>query len=126
METGNLMISQQQCRAARILVQVDRPLLATASGVTAQAILSFERSGRSLRDAGVLALRQALERLGAEFICEDAGAAPASGFASTLTNLAVSRIERRKAAGSAMTMCPDELAKYADFDAHQGAASDLR
>lgn len=71
-ETGNLMISPQQCRAARIHIQVDRPLLATASGVSAQTILSFERSGRSLPDAGVLALRQALERLGAEFICEDA------------------------------------------------------
>ncbi|TIO11077.1 XRE family transcriptional regulator [Mesorhizobium sp.] len=66
------MISPQQCRAARILIQVDRPLLAAASGVSAQAILSFERSGRSLPDAEMLALRQALEGLGAEFIREDA------------------------------------------------------
>lgn len=66
-----MTITPEQCGAARILTHVDRDLLATASGVPAPAIAAFEESEAPLAAGDLERVRQALERLGADFIPED-------------------------------------------------------
>lgn len=97
-----MMISPQQCRAARILTHVDRPLLAATSGVSPEAILSFERTGRNLSNADMLAVRRALEGLGAEFIPEDAVGG----------------------AGVRLRFDADQSRRISDWEAEGGAAGD--
>nr|WP_081435027.1 hypothetical protein [Nitrobacter hamburgensis] len=65
------MITGPQCRAARALVEISRPMLARRSGVDLGAIEHFENISRSLKRDEIEAVRLALEELGAVFIPEN-------------------------------------------------------
>lgn len=64
-------ISGAQCRAARALTDVSRAMLAERSGLSEDAIRSFEKKLSEPDAAGKRALEQALEHLGAQFIDDD-------------------------------------------------------
>lgn len=65
------MINGSQCRAARALVEVSRPMLARRSGVDLGAIERFENIAGSLKRNEIEAVQHALEELGAVFIPEN-------------------------------------------------------
>jgi hypothetical protein len=68
-----MTITPQQCHAARILAQIGLGLLAAESGLSLDAIASFE-SGLAASDRQTAsALQRALERLGIEFVPEEGG-----------------------------------------------------
>lgn len=60
-----------QCRAARALVEISRPMLARRSGVDLGAIERFENISGSLKRDKIEAAQLALEELGAVFIPEN-------------------------------------------------------
>lgn len=66
-----MSISCDQCLAARILVHVDRSLLARESGIPVDVIEHFEKTGKIPPGSDIDELESALERLGALFIPED-------------------------------------------------------
>lgn len=66
-----MMITGSICRAARALVEIGRPDLATIAKVDAAVIEAFEHRADTPDDATIAALQAALERLGAIFIPED-------------------------------------------------------
>lgn len=66
------MLTGPLCRAARALVEIDLPGLASASGVDAAAIDAFERGLGEPGGEAIGRLEAALEELGAAFIPEDA------------------------------------------------------
>ena len=65
------MITGSQCRAARALVEISRPLLAKRAGVDLGAIERFENIAGSLKAHEIEAIKQSLEDLGAVFIPEN-------------------------------------------------------
>lgn len=67
-----MAITPEQCRAARILTQVDRALLAHTTGVPLERIADFETSGLIEPLDDMSRLQAGLERLGAKFIGNDA------------------------------------------------------
>lgn len=76
-----MLITPDQSRAARALVQLSRAGLAEAAGVTERTITDFERrardgSGKEVRaprKSTLLALQAALETAGVEFIDQNGG-----------------------------------------------------
>lgn len=66
------MLTGPLCRAARALVEIDLPALATVCGLDAEAIDAFERKLGQPDAATIKRLIAALEDLGAVFIPEDA------------------------------------------------------
>jgi transcriptional regulator with XRE-family HTH domain len=68
-----MIVSAQQCRAARALLDWSRDELAAQSKVAKRTIVDFERSARTPRDATLTVIRQALERAGVAFIEQNGG-----------------------------------------------------
>ncbi|MGB6080223.1 MAG: XRE family transcriptional regulator [Xanthobacteraceae bacterium] len=60
-----------QCAAARAMVQVSRPLLASKTGVPEQVIYDFEHLITEPDEATIQTLKSKLEDLGAFFIPDD-------------------------------------------------------
>ncbi|MEO1242862.1 MAG: helix-turn-helix transcriptional regulator [Pseudomonadota bacterium] len=67
------MITRDQCRAARALIEWSRAELAEAAQVSERTITDFERGARSPINASLAALTRALESAGVEFIPENGG-----------------------------------------------------
>lgn len=65
------MITGPICKAARALVEITRPKLATVSGIEESVIEAFERKISTPVDQTIKTLQSALEGLGATFIPED-------------------------------------------------------
>lgn len=65
------MITGPLCRAARALVEIDLPGLATVCGLDANVIDAFERKLGQPDAETMKRLKKALEELGAVFIPED-------------------------------------------------------
>jgi hypothetical protein len=65
------MITGSQCRAARALVEISRPMLAGRSSVELSKIERFEHIASSLTRDEIRAVQHALEELGAVFIPEN-------------------------------------------------------
>lgn len=65
------MISGSQCRAARALVEISRPMLSRRSGVDVRVIEHFENSTGRPKMYQIEDIRNALEELGAVFIPEN-------------------------------------------------------
>jgi transcriptional regulator with XRE-family HTH domain len=71
----HFMITAEQGRAARALLDWSRERLAEASRVSLRTIIDFERRARVPRFLTLDALRRALEAGGVEFIPENGGGA---------------------------------------------------
>lgn len=69
-----MTMTSQECRAARILAQVDRDVLCEEAGVTKRVLADFENQNGAPDPHDLEALQSALERLGIEFIPETRGA----------------------------------------------------
>lgn len=67
------LITRDQCRAARALLQMSQVDLATAVGVSKQTIIDFERGARTPHSKNLLLIRDALEAAGVEFIGSNGG-----------------------------------------------------
>lgn len=65
------MITGSQCRAARALVEISRPMLSRRSGVDVRAIERFENNTGRPEVCEIEEIRNALEKLGAVFITEN-------------------------------------------------------
>jgi hypothetical protein len=65
------MITGSQCRAARALVEISRPMLARRSGVDVSVIERFENTAGRPEAYEIEEIRNALEELGAVFIPEN-------------------------------------------------------
>ncbi len=62
------MITLEQCRAARGLIDWSREQLSEASKVSHRSIVDFERGAREPREITKAALRAAFEAAGIEFL----------------------------------------------------------
>jgi transcriptional regulator with XRE-family HTH domain len=71
--TENVDIRPAQVRAARALLDLTQPELASAAGVGLSTVVDFERSRREISAQSIRAIRVALERAGVEFIDENGG-----------------------------------------------------
>lgn len=69
------MISSEQCRGARALLDWSRDELAQRSKVAERTIIDFERGARAPREVTLDAIRRALEAGGVTFIPENGGGA---------------------------------------------------
>ena len=67
------MITKDQCRAARALIEWSRADLAKAAKVSERTITDFERGARSPINASLAAITGALEEAGVEFIPANGG-----------------------------------------------------
>lgn len=68
-------MTPEQCRAARALKNISQDGLAKLSGIAISTIVPFEKGQRSPRSATVVAIKEALEAQGIEFIEENGGGA---------------------------------------------------
>ncbi|MDO8875632.1 MAG: helix-turn-helix transcriptional regulator [Pseudolabrys sp.] len=76
MSTENVeVISSQQCRAGRALLDLTQPDLASRAGLGLSTIVDFERGRRPVSGAAIRAICTALEGAGVEFIDENGGGA---------------------------------------------------
>lgn len=66
-----LKISPAQCRAARALLNVNQPKLATMAALSLSTIVDFERERRPVTEQTVEAISVALEVAGIIFVDED-------------------------------------------------------
>lgn len=64
------MITGSQCRAARSLVEISRPMLSRRSGVDVYVIERFENTAGRPETCELEEIKNALEELGAVFIPE--------------------------------------------------------
>ena len=64
-----------QCRAARALIGMTQPELATAAGLGLSTIVDFEKERRIVSTAAQIRMREALEEAGVEFMAENGGGA---------------------------------------------------
>ena len=69
------VISPEQCRAARALLQWGQDDLASAAKVAKKTIADFEREARTPYARTLSDVRAALEAAGVEFIAENGGGA---------------------------------------------------
>lgn len=70
-----MVISRDQCRAARAFVEWTQDRLAEASGVAKKTIADFETGKRTPYDRTISDIQRALEAAGLEFIPENGGGA---------------------------------------------------
>lgn len=63
-----MIISAAQCRAARALLHVNLDWLAKRSGVSRRAIAYFEAGTSKPKPDNLVAIRQAFEEAGVEFL----------------------------------------------------------
>ncbi len=68
MSTDNVALGQEQCRAARAMLDMTQPQLAKAAGIGLSTVVDFERGRRAVAPATVAAIRAALEAAGVAFI----------------------------------------------------------
>lgn len=68
-----LHMTPGQCRAARALLEMTQPALATAAGLGLSTVVDFEKSRRIVSEDAIAAIRSALETAGVEFIAENGG-----------------------------------------------------
>jgi transcriptional regulator with XRE-family HTH domain len=71
--TAPPLITPDQCRAARGLIDISRNRLAAASGVSLASLYQFENDERRIKPRTQQLIRSALEVAGIEFIPEDGG-----------------------------------------------------
>jgi hypothetical protein len=90
------MIAGSQCRAARALVEISRPMLSRKSGVDVRVIERFENIAGRPQMYELEEIRNALEELGAVFISENG-----SGYGVRLkfSNLDAAQIARLECEG---------------------------
>lgn len=69
------MITAEQCRAGRALLDWSREQLAETSKVAVRTIIDFERGARAPREVTADAIQRALEAAGVQFIPENGGGA---------------------------------------------------
>jgi transcriptional regulator with XRE-family HTH domain len=69
------VITPDQCRAARALLDWSREQLAEASKVAHRTIVDFERGARAPRNATLDVLHRTFEAAGVQFIPENGGGA---------------------------------------------------
>ena len=69
------MLTREQCRAGRAMLDWSRGDLAKASGLSERTITDFERGAREPHDNNRRAMREAFERAGLEVIAENGGGA---------------------------------------------------
>lgn len=69
------MITREQCRAGRALLDWSRAKLAGSASVSERTITDFERGARQPINASLQAIRSALESAGVQFIPENGGGA---------------------------------------------------
>jgi DNA-binding transcriptional regulator YiaG len=62
-----LIMTPSQCRAARALLDMTQPVLATAAGLGLSTVVDFEKERRAVSAEAVAALQKALEKAGIEF-----------------------------------------------------------
>lgn len=67
------MLTHDQCRAARAIIDWSREQLSAASKVAVRTIVDFERGAREPREVTKDAIQRALESAGVEFIPENGG-----------------------------------------------------
>jgi transcriptional regulator with XRE-family HTH domain len=70
-----LIMSPEQCRAARALLNWNQPHLAGKASLGLSTVVDFERSRRLVSADSIEAMRAALESAGVEFIPENGGGA---------------------------------------------------
>lgn len=76
MSTKNVEpLTPGQCRAGRALLDMTQPALAERAGLGLSTIVDFERSRRVVPRETAQLIRNALEKLGVEFIHENGGGA---------------------------------------------------
>jgi transcriptional regulator with XRE-family HTH domain len=68
------LITPEQCRAARALLDWTQPDLVAATGLSAVTIRAFEKGG-VMRDSNKTLLALAFEKAGVQFIPENGGGA---------------------------------------------------
>ena len=69
MSTENVdFISPEQCRAARALLDMTQPTLASKAGLGLSTIVDFERVRRPVSTTAIQAVKKALEHAGVAFI----------------------------------------------------------
>ncbi|WP_224000684.1 helix-turn-helix transcriptional regulator [Aureimonas sp. SA4125] len=68
-------MTPSQCRAARALLDMSQPDLASQAGLGLSTIVDFERSRRAVSSDGIQKIVSALETSGVEFIAENGGGA---------------------------------------------------
>lgn len=74
MSTENIdQITPEQCRAARALLDLTQPQLASMAKLGLSTVVDFERSRRSVSKEAVEAICDALKKAGIEFIDENGG-----------------------------------------------------
>jgi DNA-binding transcriptional regulator YiaG len=66
-------MSPSQCRAARALIDMTQPQLAVAAKLGLSTVVDFERGRREVSNNAVIAMADALQRNGVEFIEENGG-----------------------------------------------------
>jgi transcriptional regulator with XRE-family HTH domain len=69
------MVTSEQSRAARGLIDWSQQQLASAAKVGLSTVRDFEKGRRSPTQASLTAIRAALEAAGVEFIAENGGGA---------------------------------------------------
>ena len=70
------MLTPEQCRAARGLLDMQQTTLAANADVSHKLIVDFERGNRTPRLENLLRIREALEEAGVEFIPADEAGGP--------------------------------------------------
>ena len=70
---GNFLVSPAQSRGARGMLGWSQDQLAEAAKVSRATIADFERGERTPTAANLIAIREAFERAGLEFIPENGG-----------------------------------------------------
>ncbi len=65
-----MSLKPEQCRAARALLNWSQPDLAEATGLTRETIANLERGAHTPQPKNLVALREALEAAGIEFLPE--------------------------------------------------------
>lgn len=69
------LMSPSQCRAARALLDMTQPQLASSANVGLSTVVDFERERRAVSEDAVSKMQDALELAGMVFIPEDGGGA---------------------------------------------------
>lgn len=71
LSTENVEMTPSQCRAARALLNMTQPDLATGADVGLSTVVDFEKSRRPMPPETIGKLRKALEAAGVELIPQD-------------------------------------------------------
>lgn len=71
-----MIITPEQCRGARAMLNWSRQTLATAAQVAERTVVDFERGARKPLDRTLRDIRSALENAGVVFIDEGDGGGP--------------------------------------------------